>query len=175
MGFLGGLFGKRSEADSIRSRMAAEVSREMLMTDPRITQTLFDIIKGGYENSGIPSAVHRLGNALRHHAGLSQEEGRKILDHPFMERYIEEYGLELYRIGFGLGHQAAIGQADSTYRKEIGILCADVGEKMKSEAGKTITNVKIIECFIISGKAAFDQGVEDGENLGNQEYIMVKK
>lgn len=174
-GFMNGLFGKKDSAQSIKARMAKEASNEIL-NSPKIASALMNIVQNNYEHI-IPKLVYRLGNSMRHHAGAVQggPEHQKIRDADFLQPYIEGYWFEFYKLGHSIGHQAAIGQADENYQKEIGILCKDVNDRMVNEAGRTFSNQKLIECFIITGKEAFDLGGQDGANLGSQDYIYVPK
>lgn len=158
-----GLFDKllgRNSAGHIKGRAKMQLAFDSLMY-PEIANIIIQDIRRGHEVA-IQQIVYKLGNALKHHAGLSETEGRLYLDHSFMQRFIEIHSLEFYNIGRGLGSQIRVGQADTQYQKEIGILCLDRSEIMKAEARKIIKNEKIIECFIISGKEAFDIGVNDG-------------
>ncbi|KHF28221.1 hypothetical protein CM49_06622 [Paenibacillus sp. P1XP2] len=161
MGIFDKLLGRNS-AGHIKGRMKMELAIDS-MRQPELLNILIEDVKRGHE-AAIPQIVYKLGNALRHHAGLSQTEGRAYSEHPFMQRFLEVYTLEFYNIGRSLGSQIKVDMADPKYQKEIGILCQDQGDQMKAEARITIKNEKVIECFIISCKEAFDIGVNDALN-----------
>ncbi|MFC5986943.1 hypothetical protein [Marinicrinis lubricantis] len=159
MGLFGKLFGRKS-AGHIIGRMKMELAKDGLR-HPELLHILIQDIRKGHEEA-IPQIVRRMGNAFRHHAGMSQADGRAYLDHPFMQSLIEVHTLECYKLGYSLGSQIRIGQADAEYQKEIGILCQEQVEEMKAEARQTIRDEKVIECFIITCKEAFDIGASDG-------------
>lgn len=54
---------------------------------PELLNILIEDVRTGHE-AAIRQIVYKLGEALRHHAGLSQTEGKAYSDHPFMERFI---------------------------------------------------------------------------------------
>ena len=158
MGIFDNMLGSNS-AGHIKGRAKMELAIDNL-ANPGMLSDLIEEIRRGHEQA-VSRIVYVLGNALRHHAGLSQAEGRAYLENPFLQRFVEVHSLEFYKLGCSLGSQIKAGQADERYQQEIGILCKDQGDAAMAEARKTIRNEKVVECFIIAGREAFERGVSD--------------
>jgi len=152
-----------------------ELTRERLMSDPKIYDALVNKIEEEYLEEGIVAGAYLLGNTIRHHANATDSEIKQVKESPFMDKITTYYGFQAFQHGFSLGHQHAIGQADPQYVKETDILMEDISRTMLNEAQNYFSNKKIVECFVAFLKGAFNKGVERGQNMGENEYFYVKK
>ena len=160
-----------SEADLVNAKREIQYK-----TDKAIYKTEAEmaekIVMNDYEQA-IQPIIYRLGNAARHHAGLTSANHFKTSS--FLDRFIDHYAFEMFTKGVSLGHQAAIGTADPKFREEIGLMLDQINKRMIAEALRSSFTQKEGECFTVAGHTAFELGVQAGQTFAEQGYIAVPK
>ncbi|MBT2641721.1 hypothetical protein J7I80_05760 [Bacillus sp. ISL-41] len=174
MGFLSRfttiLFGsKEDEIVRAKKEVAYATTKQLY---PKEAKAVEDLVKGQYEKA-LEQILYTIGNAIRHHARLSNAE--HIKNSAFMERFIEDYGFQYFINGVSLGHQTQAGTADVKFQKEISLLMEELHKRMMEDALKSFSSQKIADCFSAGAKTAADSGFQTGVYTYNNGYVLAEK
>lgn len=139
---------------------------------PNEAKALEQLVESYYEKA-LENILYTVGNAARHHANLTNST--IIKQNPFFERFVEDYGYNIFITAVSLGHQVKAGTADKRFQNEIIATMELVNKKMMNDAISSFSSQKIAECFSAGAKVAADLGLEAGEQIYNQGFIAIKK
>lgn len=113
-------------------------------------------------NRALENIIYSVGNALNHHAHVSNDKYQKIKQSPFMYKYVDYYAKEVFAKGFYIGRMKRYNE-EQKYIDDTNLLMVEIVNNMKEEA-TSLFSEKIAECFMYGTQKAFEDGALAGYN-----------
>ncbi|MDD7793453.1 hypothetical protein [Clostridium sp. 'White wine YQ'] len=111
-------------------------------------------------NEAVNKILYTVGNALSHHANISDHDYQAVKQSPFMEKYVMFYAREVFAKGYIIGRMKKYGEEEQ-YIDNANKHMIKTVLSMQEEA-KGLFSKKIAECFSIGTQKSFEEGFAIG-------------